>query len=211
MKAAEALFLEKGFRGTTIKMIVKKAKTSVGNCYFYFKNKEDILIELTHSIFEQNVSVMDYFCFNELATMEKVALLSYSSSYKMLLDENGTLIAILGSGLKEIRKYQMKMFQQSVENYFTPEEIELFKGRKTAGCPQLAYVFKATHGSMSNIAESYIKGELKGSKEELAFFMTRWQMQAMGFDKDQVENAIEYLKGRLDEIHTYLVSTLEQS
>ncbi len=42
IKAALKIFSERGYEGTTIKDVVQEAGTSIGNFYFYFKNKEDL-------------------------------------------------------------------------------------------------------------------------------------------------------------------------
>ncbi|MEW6554239.1 MAG: TetR/AcrR family transcriptional regulator [Actinomycetota bacterium] len=48
--AAEELFASKGYQGTSIEEIADLAEVSTGTIYFYFKNKEDLLIRLMHSI-----------------------------------------------------------------------------------------------------------------------------------------------------------------
>lgn len=48
--AAEELFASKGYQGTSIEEIADLAEVSTGTIYFYFKNKEDLLIQLMHSI-----------------------------------------------------------------------------------------------------------------------------------------------------------------
>jgi len=40
---AKQLFLKQGYQKTTIRQIVKEAKTSTGNFYFYFANKQSLL------------------------------------------------------------------------------------------------------------------------------------------------------------------------
>lgn len=40
--AALELFLEKGYEGTSIRMIQKKVKSEVGLFYYYFKNKDEV-------------------------------------------------------------------------------------------------------------------------------------------------------------------------
>ena len=46
LSAAEVLFAEKGFRKTSVDAIADQAEVSVGTVYFYFKNKEELLIHL---------------------------------------------------------------------------------------------------------------------------------------------------------------------
>ena len=55
LDAAECLFSDKGYRGTTISDIAKKMGVAQGLLYYYFKSKEEILESL---IKRQHVSIM---------------------------------------------------------------------------------------------------------------------------------------------------------
>ena len=50
LNAAEPLFARQGYHQTSIESIADAAEISVGMVYFYFKNKEDILIHLLDEI-----------------------------------------------------------------------------------------------------------------------------------------------------------------
>jgi len=50
LKAAETLFSRDGYHQTSINQIAELAEISVGTVYFYFKNKEDLLIQLLDEI-----------------------------------------------------------------------------------------------------------------------------------------------------------------
>ncbi len=50
LNAAEPLFARKGYHQTRIEHIADSAEVSVGMLYFYFKNKEDLLIHLLDEI-----------------------------------------------------------------------------------------------------------------------------------------------------------------
>jgi AcrR family transcriptional regulator len=50
LKAAEKLFSAKGYHQAGMEEIADMAEISTGAVYFYFKNKEDILIRLMHDI-----------------------------------------------------------------------------------------------------------------------------------------------------------------
>lgn len=50
LKAAETLFAQKGYHQTSIEEIADSAEVSTGSVYFYFKNKEDLLIKLMQEI-----------------------------------------------------------------------------------------------------------------------------------------------------------------
>ncbi|MGA2353307.1 MAG: TetR/AcrR family transcriptional regulator [Terriglobales bacterium] len=47
-RAALYLFTRKGFHGTTVREIAKKAGVSMGKLYIYYDTKEDIFIDLVH-------------------------------------------------------------------------------------------------------------------------------------------------------------------
>ena len=46
LKAAGTLFAEEGYHHTGMERIADEAEVSVGTVYFYFKNKEDLLVQL---------------------------------------------------------------------------------------------------------------------------------------------------------------------
>ncbi|MBL0713382.1 MAG: TetR/AcrR family transcriptional regulator [Desulfosarcina sp.] len=46
LKAAGTLFAEEGYHQTGMERIADEAEVSVGTVYFYFKNKEDLLVQL---------------------------------------------------------------------------------------------------------------------------------------------------------------------
>ncbi len=50
LNAAESLFVKEGYHQTSINKIADLAEVSVGTVYFYFKNKEDLLIQLLDGI-----------------------------------------------------------------------------------------------------------------------------------------------------------------
>lgn len=49
-RAALQLFTRKGFHGTTVREIAKKAGISMGKLYIYYDTKEDIFIDLVHHL-----------------------------------------------------------------------------------------------------------------------------------------------------------------
>ena len=49
-KAAEKLFATQGYHKTSMEQVADRAEVSVGTVYFYFKNKEDLLVHLIDDI-----------------------------------------------------------------------------------------------------------------------------------------------------------------
>jgi len=50
LKAAEGLFAVDGYHKTSMEKIADAAEVSVGTVYFYFKNKEDLIVQLLNGI-----------------------------------------------------------------------------------------------------------------------------------------------------------------
>lgn len=49
LSAALYLFTRKGFHGTTVREIARKAGVSMGNLYTYYDTKEEVFVDLVHS------------------------------------------------------------------------------------------------------------------------------------------------------------------
>ncbi|MEW5949745.1 MAG: TetR/AcrR family transcriptional regulator [Thermodesulfobacteriota bacterium] len=52
LEAAGAVFAEKGYSGTTIREVARRAGISIGGIYLYFQNKEDLYLDLTRGHME---------------------------------------------------------------------------------------------------------------------------------------------------------------
>lgn len=50
LHAAETLFAGEGYQGASMERIAEEAEVAVGTVYFYFKNKEDLLVHLLDNI-----------------------------------------------------------------------------------------------------------------------------------------------------------------
>jgi len=74
IKAAFALFAQKGIHGTNSKEIVEKAGVSIGSFYSYFKNKKTLLLEILEDFLDQVYLTtwkdMEHFTINELGRNE---------------------------------------------------------------------------------------------------------------------------------------------
>ena len=55
LDAAEAEFLEKGFKSASVRSIVKNAETTIGNFYNYFESKEDIFSQIVKTAYNEIV------------------------------------------------------------------------------------------------------------------------------------------------------------
>ena len=81
LDAAWELFYENGYEKTTVNDIIKKANTSKGGFYYYFKAKEELLNSL-YAIFDREYEKMyDAMDKNQLDSMTQLKLLHQHVSY----------------------------------------------------------------------------------------------------------------------------------
>lgn len=59
--AALIEFMQKGYEGASIRSIAKRANTSVGNIYKYFKSKEDLYENLIGSVYHRLINYINQF------------------------------------------------------------------------------------------------------------------------------------------------------
>lgn len=88
-------FKELGYKGASIRSIAKKANTSVGNIYKYFKSKEDLYENLIGSVYYR---IMDYINqFHKVEINHKAEEIFYGLMDKIMeiFNDNSTEIAIL--------------------------------------------------------------------------------------------------------------------
>lgn len=90
------LFNEKGYSNTTTRHIAEVMQISVGNLYYYFKNKEDILIDIFKNYIEVillEIKEVDFES-NTMFLFEKVLINYYQSTIKchFFITEINTII-----------------------------------------------------------------------------------------------------------------------
>lgn len=88
-------FKELGYKGASIRSIAKRANTSVGNIYKYFKSKEDLYESLIGSVYYR---LMDYINqFHKVEINDRAEEIFYGLMEKIMeiFNDNSTEIAIL--------------------------------------------------------------------------------------------------------------------
>ncbi|MCP4298457.1 MAG: TetR/AcrR family transcriptional regulator, partial [Proteobacteria bacterium] len=94
--AAMGLFTHFGYEKTTMQQVVEAAGTSIGNCYFYFPNKEALLHALVEELI-QNVWVEVEDLIDEGATNVMELAIATNTLLRKLLDTKMYLLFFKGS------------------------------------------------------------------------------------------------------------------
>ncbi|RKX25730.1 MAG: hypothetical protein DRP45_05245 [Candidatus Zixiibacteriota bacterium] len=115
---ARKLFLKKGYRGTTVEEIVRKAHLTKGAFYYHFNSKEDILL----AIFKET-SERFYRAFEAVSKPGArpndflMTLLSIHKASNLAESRNMVDIWTQGTRIPKIHRYLEKRHQQGIEMF----------------------------------------------------------------------------------------------
>ena len=117
IRAAAAVFAEKGFHGSSTRDIAERLGIKQGSLYYYFKSKEDALSEVCHYALQDYTDRMDSIAASNRSFEEKLfstitshitkyrekneALRVYNSERLYLSDERRAGLKELGSGYRQ--------------------------------------------------------------------------------------------------------------
>ena len=121
LATATSLFGRHGYHATTVPMIVKKAQSSIGNFYFYFRNKEDIFAAALAALGERIAAALnqaiaaagpDSYRQMKAAVHALVAFLAQNpAEARILIVESSGL----GGRLEQVRRSVISSHARSVE------------------------------------------------------------------------------------------------
>ena len=87
-RAALQLFTRKGFHGTTVREIAKKAGVSMGKLYIYYDTKEDIFIDLVHHLGRKMEVIRQKELIPLMASMDPDSLRKLAKAIGRVVSEN---------------------------------------------------------------------------------------------------------------------------
>lgn len=189
LTAAGELFVAQGYEGTSLQQIVKAAGTSVGNCYFYFPNKEAILFAIGEQLRVEVASEID----DAIAAIEmgpkRFAVAVYAGVIATIKRAPIAKVALIDTAFPSLRELTMEMFAGRARRAFT-EAPELFVGWPEA-TPDLSAA--AWHGSVYYVLEGVLSGRIHEVPAQVARFAVRWNLQSLGLSPSVVSEALEAL------------------
>ena len=87
-RAALQLFTRKGFHGTTVREIAKKAGVSMGKLYIYYDTKEDIFIDLVHHLGRKMEAIRQKELIPLMASLDPDSLRNLARAIGRIVSEN---------------------------------------------------------------------------------------------------------------------------
>jgi AcrR family transcriptional regulator len=169
LKAAETLFSKEGYHKSSMEQIADAAEVSVGAVYFYFKNKEDLLIHLMKEIgFLLRKTLGDAFI-EHGATMEAFKLAGYAffEDFCVNYPEKCAIIfrESVGKG-PEVEQHRKDLFDKCTG--------DVLKALMTV-CDNQGYTFKG------KFSPNVIAVSIMGIYERVAYQYIFWQDKAEDF------------------------------
>lgn len=104
-------FLKHGFKNTSMRTIAQKAKVSLSNIYNYFKNKNEIFLEVLSPLMKAMDRIMD-----EHNRLENLTLdVFYSNEY--FIKQTNLFVSLIVTFKNELKLLLFQSYGSSLENF----------------------------------------------------------------------------------------------
>jgi AcrR family transcriptional regulator len=182
LDAALDLFGSKGYDATTMQDIVTDAGTSIGNVYFYFRNKEAVATALAercaHSLYDESQQLAS----GVPTGPQRVAAILALNSISFL---SGRVDLSRLVAATDQRQSVVSVVGDVAVTRWVPVLTECFPDRRAEELPVLA---AAMWGTSRSLADKIGRGKLDLSPTEAAEFVVRWNLRGLGLSAREIES-----------------------
>jgi AcrR family transcriptional regulator len=191
LRAAKKLFTEKGYRSTSVREIVREAGTSMGNLYFHFKNKSEILREISREfvdILRKQINEVRDIGFSPEIGFALDFRIGYITT---LEDPKLSRLWLVVRNTPEIHQYSLENKRIRLKSFFAgriPEE-------------ELLPLATAIQGIADSFFEQKKSGRLKFNAEVLSNTIIDYSLRLLGFSKAEIRHAISEVERYVEEKH----------
>ncbi|MCH8558535.1 MAG: TetR/AcrR family transcriptional regulator [Balneolia bacterium] len=190
IRAAEELFAEQGYDSTTMQQIAKKAGTSIGNMYFYFSNKEDVMFslidELSAKIWSDEFNPA-HFPDEQFSRETIEAMDDYLKVHGLFSRETFTKSIISAAEHSIFRRHIIRFLEQKAGERYEKYD-DFFEGLDR----ELSLSYHL--GGLVNMFEKILRGELDRTPHDAGLFLARCKLQIRGIPEDQVRKTMAELE-----------------
>jgi AcrR family transcriptional regulator len=184
LRAAAKLFVQKGFDDTTMQDIVKAARTSIGNVYFYFANKEALAWTLLEGAATAAWVRTDEAIADVPRGAARLAVMVMANAMNLLGPNAGlTRILLFGATTRTLRDRVGERFAARIRTYIL-DNIPSYP-RDNIDTAVTAWI-----GAARNCIEQRLAGAIDGEPLDVARFIVRWNLRAIGIADAEIDNAI---------------------
>lgn len=184
--AAAALFAAQGYAPTTMQQVVRAAGTSIGNCYFYFPNKEALLRAVVDQINTDVGNAIDRAIAHAEPELPQIAIALYTGAIEFAARRDLARVALIEAAQLGLQSVMIEHFGARIARVFAAQPA-LLRGQNA----ELAAV--AWQGAAINVLQQMLTNPAL-APEDVGRFIARWNIQALGVPTDRVEAAMDRLE-----------------
>jgi AcrR family transcriptional regulator len=184
LRAARKLFAREGYGATTMRDVAAAARTSIGNLYFYFRNKEELLLTLLAESRQAVWAWIDATAATLPPGPPELAVVALGNAAGLLATGRDLTEALLLQGAPS------GITDRVVEAYRTRIQAALATGFPALSGVELELASTAWIGTNRMLLERRIRGELTQSALEVAEYGLRWNLRGMGVAEAEIDAAV---------------------
>jgi AcrR family transcriptional regulator len=182
LRSAKKLFVERGYDRTTMAEIVRGAKTSVGNSYFYFSNKEDLLNSLMEEASHETWARADEVIAAAEPGAARIAVAVYANIMSFFTSDRD-LSQIAVTAEPRVVRHILELNARRLLGLFAAN----FPDRSEKEHLMTAV---AVGGANRTAVELFLTGHLDVDPRELSDFLIRWHLRAFGLPEREIARVI---------------------
>ncbi len=187
LNVAKELFLTEGYENTSIRKIVKLSKTSIGNFYFYFKSKEDLL----NLLFFKGLDSFWNSIEKKLASLKdsnlQTAFVIFQTFYTVFTQKDEMMLLLSLSSSQDLKNSLFKDYLFNLKHTIIVDK-SLLEGK------DLDLLSSTIMGSLFSVIDLKMSGKTDKTPLELASYLTETTLKVLNDSPKEIAETIEKLK-----------------
>jgi len=184
LAAARRLFSRRGYAGTTMRDVALSAKSSIGNLYFYFENKDALLKGLLE---EARRPVWDW--------ADQAAAAAPRGAARLAIITYANIMRLVTTDRDLMKLIAMESTPRSLSRWAMEVHLERLRNNLLENFPELPVIDRELSlatwsGGIRRLLERMVTGEVETKPEQAAEFALRWNLRGLRVKEGEIEAAI---------------------
>ncbi len=190
IEAATALVREDGLSALTVRAVIGRAGSSIGNFHHYFGDKAGLIREVLNRVIDEIFATVDRAAGNEPPGPRQLAVMVYTGITETMKQRRLASALFAGEPGEATRRVVTQRLVQRVETTFAAYESS---GRHDfpAESPLAAAMWQ---GTITMVVEVLLSGDLSIDAHSAACSCAAWNLRAIGVSDGAVEDAVARLE-----------------
>ena len=188
LRAARKLFSRRGYEATTMREVADAASTSIGNLYFYFRNKEELLETLMAEAREPLWAWADTMTATVPPGPARLAIVLYANLIGLLGTARDLTRAVVVEGappdlaerILAVHRARMREALRTNLPEIPEDELDLAAAAWT--------------GAAQSLLRRHLHGEVARDPLKLGEYALRWNLRGLGVAESEIEAAVRTAK-----------------